>query len=55
MRDAPALGDTEYFTISIPGGDMPEAAWSPVAPPVGLSQVMGHVAFDAGRVTVEQL
>lgn len=54
-RETPVLGQTAYFTISSPGGDLADAAWSPLAPPPGLAQLIDHVAFDGARVTVEQL
>ena len=51
----PHKGDASYFTIEAKSGPIRDAAWSYETPKDGLSAIAGHLAFDAERVTVEQL
>ncbi|MFN3824124.1 MAG: DUF427 domain-containing protein [Pseudorhodobacter sp.] len=51
----PHKGEAVYFSIVTPAGRIEDAAWSHESPPESLARIAGHLAFDAERVTVEQL
>lgn len=51
----PRKGAASYFNICVPGGDMPDAAWSYEDPIAGAREIAGHIAFYTDRVTVERL
>ena len=51
----PYKGQARYFTITSPGEELPDAAWSYEAPLDGIVQIKDHLAFYTDRVTVEQL
>ncbi|CAM5397993.1 hypothetical protein FALB51S_02150 [Frigidibacter albus] len=53
--DCPRKGEAEYFTIVLNSGQLADAGWSYPAPRDEVARIAGHVAFDAGRVTVERL
>lgn len=51
----PHKGETVHFNVSVPGGQVADAAWSCETPLPGAAAIAGAVAFDAERVTVERL
>jgi uncharacterized protein (DUF427 family) len=51
----PFKGMASYFTVCVPAGDMPDAAWSYETPIASAAAIAGHIAFYTDRVTVERL
>lgn len=51
----PFKGVASYFSVCLPEGDMPDAAWSYETPTEGMAAIAGHIAFYTDRVTVERL
>lgn len=51
----PHKGVASYFTVCLPAGDMPDAAWSYETPIPSAAAITGHIAFYTDRVTVERL
>ena len=51
----PKKGEATWYSIVTPAGRIEDAVWSYEAPPESLSRIAGHLAFDAERVTLEQL
>ena len=51
----PRKGVASYFTVYVPSGDMPDAAWSYETPIGAAAAIAGHIAFYTDRVTVERL
>ncbi len=51
----PQRGAATHFHITSPGGQMDNAAYSYQSPPKAMAQIAGHIAFDAGQVTVERV
>ena len=51
----PFKGAASYFTVCLPAGDMPDAAWSYETPIPAAAAIAGHIAFYTDRVTVERL
>jgi uncharacterized protein (DUF427 family) len=51
----PKKGDATWFSIVTPAGRIEDAVWSYDSPPEALGRISGHLAFDADRVTIEQL
>lgn len=51
----PHKGTASYFTLCVPSGDMPDAAWSYESPTQAMGAIAGHIAFSTDRVTVERL
>lgn len=43
-------GRASYWTLELPGGRVPDAAWSYESPLPGFEAIRGHLAFYAGRV-----
>jgi len=55
VSHCPYKGDAEYFSISVPGETLKNAAWSYPTPPEALSGIAGHLAFYPDKVAVEQI
>lgn len=55
LTTCPQRGKAVHFNIVTSSGVMTDAAWSYDAPPVEFAQLAGHLAFDAGKVTVERI
>ena len=53
--ECPQRGPATRFHITSPGGRMENAAYSYETPPEAMSQIAGHIAFDAAKVTVERV
>lgn len=51
----PHKGVASYYTVCLPAGDMPDAAWSYEAPIASMAAIAGHIAFYTDRITVERL
>jgi len=51
----PKKGDATWYSIVTPAGRIEDTVWSYETPPEALSRIAGYLAFDAERVTVEQL
>jgi uncharacterized protein (DUF427 family) len=51
----PHKGVASYYTVCVPAGDMPDAAWSYESPVADMAAIAGHIAFYTDRVTVERL
>ncbi|MBN2905662.1 MAG: DUF427 domain-containing protein [Rhodobacteraceae bacterium] len=51
----PRKGEASYFTLRAKSYDIPDAAWCYETPKAGMEKIAGHLAFDADKVTVEQL
>lgn len=51
----PHKGHASYYTISSPGGDMTNVAWSYEDPKGDVAAIKDHIAFYTDRVAVEQL
>ena len=51
----PHKGVASYFSVCLPEGDMPDAAWSYESPLAPMAAIAGHIAFYTDRVTVERL
>lgn len=51
----PLKGAATWFSIVTPAGRIEDAVWSYDTPPEALARIAGHLAFDAERVTIEQL
>lgn len=51
----PRKGVASYYTVCVPGGDMPDAAWSYEDPIEAAAAIAGYLAFFTNRVTVERL
>lgn len=51
----PDKGEASYFGFTSPDVSLADVAWSYEAPIDKAARIAGHVAFDAERVTVEQL
>jgi uncharacterized protein (DUF427 family) len=49
------LGDARLFNIVTTDGVIADAAWSYEAPHPGAERIAGLIAFDAGRVAVEEI
>ena len=51
----PRKGVASYFTVCLPSGEMPDAAWSYETPIQDMAAIAGHIAFYTDRVTVERI
>jgi uncharacterized protein (DUF427 family) len=52
---SPHLGEATYWHIAAKSGLIRDAGWSYSAPPADAAAIAGHIAFDRGRVAVEQV
>ncbi|SES15147.1 Uncharacterized conserved protein, DUF427 family [Tranquillimonas rosea] len=48
-------GEATYYSIQTKSTLIPDAAWSYEAPAPEAARLAGHLAFDAEKVTVEEL
>jgi uncharacterized protein (DUF427 family) len=55
VETSPGLGEARFFSIVTPDVTLEDAAWSYEAPAAGGEGIAGHVAFDTGRVAVEEV
>lgn len=51
----PQRGPARHFNIVTLSGTLADAGWSYDSPPEEFARLRGHLAFDAGKVTVERL
>ncbi|MGF1553200.1 MAG: DUF427 domain-containing protein [Paracoccaceae bacterium] len=51
----PHKGEATYFHLALKSGTLRDAAWSYPEPHEGVARIAGLVAFDAGKVAVEEL
>ena len=51
----PRKGDAVYFSIQAKSGPIEDAGWSYETPLDAATAIAGHIAFDAGKVTVEEV
>lgn len=52
---SPVLGVARYFHIAAESGLIADAGWSYETPPPEAVRISGYIAFDVGKVTVEQV
>ena len=55
VTTCPDKGEASYFGFISPDVTLADMAWSYETPKEGADRIAGHIAFDAERVTVEQL
>ncbi len=55
VTHCPHKGETVYFHIAGPAGQVSNAAWSYETPLPGVAAIAGHLAFDPELVAVERL
>jgi len=51
----PHKGEASYYHLQAKSGTFEDAAWSYEDPKDGVAAIKGYLAFDAGKVAVEQL
>lgn len=49
------LGEARYFGIVTTSGVIPDVAWTYEVPRNGAERIAGMIAFDSGRVAVEEI
>lgn len=55
VSTCPHRGQAVHFDIIVSSGRLADAAWSYETAPDEFAALRGHLAFDAGKVTVERL
>lgn len=55
VTHCPHKGDAQHYDIEIKSGTIHDAGWSYEDPRSGMERIKGHMAFYAGKVTVEQI
>jgi uncharacterized protein (DUF427 family) len=52
---SPGKGDARFYSIVTKSGVIRDAGWSYETPAAGAERIAGHIAFDAEKVTVEEV
>jgi len=55
LSTCPWRGQAVHFNIIVSSGVMSDAGWSYDTPPAEFARLEDHLAFDAGKVTVERI
>ncbi len=55
VASSSTLGEARFYTIVTGSGPIRDAAWSYQVPLPGAERIAGHIAFDAARVTIEEV
>jgi uncharacterized protein (DUF427 family) len=52
---SPNKGEARHYSIHTKSSVIEDAGWSYETPPEAAARIAGHIAFDPGKVTVEEI